>query len=74
MLPATFVDLGVVFESVTSGVSVALALVLDFVTWPVNECDKCVLMATAGVAFVGAEVVGVVNCVVGACADWSLLP
>ena len=58
------VDFVVVFESVTSGVSVALTLVGDSVTWLVNECDMCVLLVK-GVGVV-AEVVGVVNCGVGA--------
>ena len=65
------VDFGVVFESVMSGVSVALTLVGDSATWLVNECDMCVLMVKGegvGSEVVGvvAEVVGVVNCGVGA--------
>ena len=65
------VDFVVFFESVTSGVSVALTLVGDSVTRLVNECDMCVLMVkgegvVAEVVGVVAEVVLVVNCGVGA--------
>ena len=58
------VDLVVVFESVTTGVSVALTLEGDSVTWLVNECDMCVLMVKGEGVVV--EVVLVVNCGVGA--------
>lgn len=66
VMPVTFVngyfDLGVVFESLTPGVSVALTLVGDSLTWLVNECEVCELMMTGVVA----DVVPGVNCGVGA--------
>ena len=44
----------------------ALTLMGDSVTWLVNECDTCILMATGEA--VGADLVLVVNCGVGAVA------
>ena len=60
------VDLGVVFGTVTAGASVTLPLVGDSVTRLFNECDMCVLLGTGGAAVVGADLLLVVNCGVGA--------